>query len=124
MILILPIIVLLAVALFWRKARVILLALAVILASGEVYYLIYKEEASLQQWYVNKEVVEQYLKEKYPGDDWVLMQEGRPAILSGTVQAVFIDEPEVSYLYLVKDEEVVLAGYSTKGEEQEVKRNE
>ena len=59
------IIVLLAVALFGERLELFLLALAVILASGEVYYLIYKEEASLQ-WYVNKEVVEQYLKEKYP----------------------------------------------------------
>lgn len=107
-----PIVLLLIVAAFWRKARVILLTVAVLVASGEIYYVLYSQDAYLKEWYSQEETVNKYLNELYPGDQWVSRQPIRNTILSNSVEIVFIDEPEVAYLYIVVDGKVQLAGYS------------
>lgn len=111
-ILLVPTLILTGTALLWEKRRVLFLLITIVVATAEVYYLIYKEEAALQEWYTSEARVHEYLTEKYPDADWVLMQEDSFLGSSKTVEAVFIDEPHVTYLYLVEDGKVSLTGGS------------
>ncbi|WP_303966577.1 DUF3139 domain-containing protein [Sporosarcina ureae] len=118
-----PILLLLIAAVFWKKARIILLIAAVIVASAETYYVLYSQDASLQKWYEREDTVNAYLKETYPEDEWVSRQAVRNTILSDGVEVVFIDEPEVAYLYIIEDGNVQLAGYSERENAGEPKRD-
>lgn len=77
-ILVVPILLLLIVGLVWKKARTLLLVLAIVIASGEVYYMLYAQEASLQEWYEHEAVVDAYLEKAYGDDDWGIRRETSP----------------------------------------------
>lgn len=123
-ILVAPILLLLIVALVWKKARTLLLVLAIVIASAEVYYVLYIQEASLQEWYEHEAVVDAYLKKAYEDEDWVIRRETSPSFFSNGVEVIFIDEPQVAYLYLVENDEVSLVGYSAKEGYENPKRQE
>ncbi|ARJ39370.1 hypothetical protein SporoP8_11095 [Sporosarcina ureae] len=124
MILVAPLILLLIVALFWKKVRTILLVLAIVVASVETYYVMYKQESSLQEWYEHEDIVNAYLEKTYPEDDWVIRYATRSAFSSAGVEVVFIDELEVAYLYIVEDGDVNLVGYSSKEGYENPKRSQ
>ncbi|PIC67620.1 hypothetical protein CSV71_10450 [Sporosarcina sp. P21c] len=124
MILVAPLILLLIVALFWKKVRTILLVLAIVVASVETYYVMYKQESSLQEWYEHEDIVNAYLEKTYPEDDWVSRYATRSAFSSAGVEVVFIDELEVAYLYIVEDGDVNLVGYSSKEGYENPKRSQ
>lgn len=121
-ILFIPIVALGALALLWRKARVLLLVLAIAVASGEVYYLFYAKEASLQEWYEHEASVNAYLEETYPDDEWVVRRESTSAFFSNSVEVIFIDEPQVAYLYIVENGDVSQVGWSADEGYEEKKR--
>ena len=123
-ILVAPIILLLIVALFWRKARTILLVLAIVFASVETIYVLYNQELSLQKWYEHEDIVNGYLEKTYPEDDWVSRHATRSAFFPAGVEVIFIDELEVAYLYIVEDGDVNLVGYSSKEAYESPKRSE
>lgn len=124
MILVAPIILLLIVALFWKKVRTILLVLAIVVASVETFYVIYKQELSLQEWYEHEDIVNAYLEKTYPEDKWVSRHATRSAFFSAGVEVIFIDELEVAYLYIVEDGDVNLVGYSLEEGYENPKRSE
>lgn len=124
MILVAPIILLLIVSFFWKKARTILLVLAIVVASVETFYVLYKQESSLQEWYEHEDIVNSYLEKTYPEDDWVSRHATRSAFFPAGVEVIFIDELEVAYLYIVKDGDVNLAGYSSEKGYENPKRSE
>jgi len=124
MILVAPIILLLIVALFWKKVRTILLVLAIVVASVETYYVIYKQDSSLQVWYEHEDIVNAYLEKAYPEDDWVSRQATRSAFFRAGVEVIFIDELEVAYLFIVEDGDVNLVGYSLEEGYENPKRSE
>ena len=107
-----PILVLTGIALLWRKRRTLLLLITIIVATGEVCYLVYQEDSYLHKWHASKTVVDQYLEKKYPRDEWISMQEDSFFASSNIVKVVFFDEPHVTYLYMVKDGKVSLTGGS------------
>ncbi|ARF14678.1 hypothetical protein [Sporosarcina ureae] len=124
MILVAPILLLLIVALFWKKARTILLVLAIIVASIETFYVMYKQESSLQEWYEHEDIVNAYLEKTYPEDDWVSRHATRSAFSRAGVEVIFIDELEVVYMYIVEDGDVNLVGYSSEEGYENPKRSE
>lgn len=124
MVLVAPIILLLIVALFWKKVRTILLVLAIFVATVETYYVIYKQESSLQEWYEHEDVVNAYLEKTYPEDDWVSRHATRSAFFQAGVEVIFIDELEVAYLFIVEDGDVNLVGYSSEEGYENPKRSE
>lgn len=117
-----PVLLLLIVAFFWKKARTTLLVIAIVLSSVETYYVLYKQEASLQVAYERESMVNDYLKEMYPTDAWVSRQATHGALPG--VEVVFVDEPEVAYLYVVDDGDVRLAGHTSEETYENPKRNE
>ncbi|OCA92320.1 hypothetical protein [Pseudobacillus wudalianchiensis] len=122
-ILLVPVLILTGTALLWKKRRVLFLFITIVVVTAEVYYLIYKEKAALQEWYISKDRVHEYLTKKYPGADWVLMQDDSFLRSSKTVEVVFIDEPHVTYLYSVDNGKVSLTGGSVE-EGYEMKRRD
>ena len=66
MALVVPLIFLLIMAFFWRRARTLLLVLALIISLGETYYVLYKQESSLEAWYGYEASVNAYLENMYP----------------------------------------------------------
>lgn len=119
-----PIILLLIIAMFWRKARSLLLVLAVIISLGETYFVLYQQESSLQAWYGDEDNVNAYLEKIYPEDDWVSRQATRNALFPTGVEVIFIDEPTIAYLYIVEGGDVQLAGYSAEDDKENPKRSE
>lgn len=109
--------------LFWRKARTILLVLAIVFASVETFYVLYNQESSLQKWYEHEDIVNGYLEKTYPEDDWVSRHATR-SVFSAGVEVIFIDELEVAYLYIVEDGDVNLVGYFSKEGYENPKRSE
>lgn len=124
MALVVPLIFLLIMAFFWRRARTLLLVLALIISLGETYYVLYKQESSLEAWYGYEASVNAYLENMYPEDEWVSRQATRNALFGAGVEVIFIDEPKVAYLYIVEEDGVQLAGYSTEDDNENPKRNE
>lgn len=111
-ILFIPILLLVIVALLWKRARILLLIFAIAVASGEVYYLLYAKEASLQEWYEHEASIEAHLTKTYPDDEWIIRKEMGSPFFSNGVEVIFIDELEVAYLYIVENDDVSLVGYS------------
>jgi len=108
----LPIFILLIVSFFWKKARLILLIFAIIISSLETFYVLYRQDALLHEWYMNEAAVINYLKDTYPDDQWVSRRAIRSGKNSTDVEIIFIDEPEATYFYEITGGRVNLAGYS------------
>lgn len=124
MILVAPIILLVIVAVFWKKSRIILLGLAIVISSVETYYVLYNQESSLHEWREHEDIVNTYLKKTYPDDDWISRQASRSTFFPEGVEVIFIDELEVAYLYTVVDGAVKLVGYSVEEGYENPKRSE
>lgn len=107
-----PVILLLIVAIFWKRARFILFVLAIMISSVETYYVLYKQDLLIQEWYEHEAIVSDYLKKTYPEDDWLSRQAIRSGFSSADVEVIFIDELEATYFYRVEDGSVNLDGYS------------
>lgn len=124
MILLIPIILFVLVALLWKKGRTVLLAFAIVVASAEVYYLLYTQDTSVQEGYEDEAMLDTYLEEKYPDDDWVIRRQNASTFFSNGLEVIFIDELEVVYLFIIEDHEVIFAGYSMEEGYENPKRNQ
>ncbi|MFC0189887.1 hypothetical protein ACFFJY_16390 [Fictibacillus aquaticus] len=119
MIAIAPVLILGGLSLVLKKWKVMFLAAALLLSIGETVYFIARHDQEKLDVMENMDHVESYLQTKYKDEQWVLRRGEGVFRSPGSIEAVFLNEPDAVYLYRIKDNKVTLSGYSSKNEKSE-----
>ena len=102
----LPILILFLVALVFSKKRSVILALALLVSTAEVVYLIGEKDEEKKTIMENMDTVERHLQEKYPGEKWFTRRQEGVSLTHGGVEVIFLNELDKGYHYYMEDGQV------------------
>jgi len=105
-----PVIILILLALFIPKWRIILLSLTICISAVEVLYLIWEKDNEKLKIVENIIAVDEYLTERYPGEDWIISRREGVFLNHGSIEVIFLNELDEGYLYYVEQGRVRQSG--------------
>lgn len=122
---VLPTLILSLVALFYSRKRSVFLALALLISTTEVIYLIAEKDAEKRTIIENMDAVETHLRKRYPGEQWFIRREEGVSLNHGGIEVIFLNELDKGYTYYVKGGKVKQdGGFSKEGADKEWKHYE
>lgn len=119
-----PVLILGGLSLILKKWKSLLLLAALLVSASETVYFIARHDQEKHDVMNNLDHVESYLKTKYKDEQWVLRRGEGVFRSPGSIEAVFINEPDAVYMYRIINEKVEQIGYSSKNENKEWKHKE